>query len=182
MFIKGRNPKIVCLDTETTGLTPGKDEVLELAIVNEDGNTLFHSLIKPIRNDLWIESEKIHGILPSMVFNQKPMSYYKPQIEDILSSCDCIVGYNVLYDLRMLRGDGIQNKTPYWDVMPIFAELIDAPIMPDGHHKFQKLTKAASHFGYHWTDKAHGALADALATLFVAKKISEIQHSLFASY
>ena len=38
----------IFLDTETTGLDCFNDEVLELAIVEENKNVLFHQYIKPI--------------------------------------------------------------------------------------------------------------------------------------
>ena len=41
--------KWICLDCETTGIDPEKDEILSLSIMNQDGEVLFDEMIKPLR-------------------------------------------------------------------------------------------------------------------------------------
>ena len=38
------------LDTETTGLNPPKDKLVEVAIVNEAGEVLLDTLVNPLTN------------------------------------------------------------------------------------------------------------------------------------
>ena len=57
----------VYLDIETTGLDPNEDEILEVAIVEENGKILLNTLIKPCHHGQWDQAEKINGISPAMV-------------------------------------------------------------------------------------------------------------------
>lgn len=59
--------KTICFDTETTGLQTATDEILSLSIIDDSGNVLFDSLIKPYFHDKWDDAQKIHGITPEDV-------------------------------------------------------------------------------------------------------------------
>ena len=48
--------KTVYLDTETTGLAPVRDELLEIAIVDDQGKTLVNTLIRPQFRKQWQEA------------------------------------------------------------------------------------------------------------------------------
>lgn len=169
---------VICLDTETTGLSPGFDEILTLSIIDGMGNTLFNEMFKPNHVEEWPQAERINGISPEMVKDCKPIGVYSEQIKGILNNADEILGYNVEFDIRFLEAalkdpndtdnpaymDKIKH-TPMQDFSQIYGEY-------DGYHerpKWQKLTTAASEIGYEWTGKAHGSLADSLATLALAK-------------
>lgn len=39
----------IVIDTETTGLDPEKDELLQVSIIDDEGNVLFNSLFRPER-------------------------------------------------------------------------------------------------------------------------------------
>ena len=45
--------KTIVMDTETTGLRPGVDEVLQVAILDDTGKTLFDSYIRPEKTESW---------------------------------------------------------------------------------------------------------------------------------
>ena len=75
--LRGTDPaNIRCIDTETTGLEPGKDEILQVSVVDGNGNILFDSLVKPTHRKRWPKAAEINGITPDMVKD-------KPNIEDI---------------------------------------------------------------------------------------------------
>ena len=57
----------VILDTETTGLNE-RAEIVELSIIDKNGNTLFDRLIKP-KGHIPRDAEQIHGISNADVEN-----------------------------------------------------------------------------------------------------------------
>ena len=162
--------RIICLDTETTGLDRKNDEILQLSIIDGCGNVLFNNLIKPVNKSSWYDAEKIHGIKPSDVSCCKPLSFYKSEIENILQSADIIVGYNIMgFDFPMLFNNGIENNVKsgsvVFDVMEYYA-YINGEF--DNYHcawKFKKLSECATYYGYSG-NSWHDALDDTRATLF----------------
>ena len=93
---------VIVIDTETTGLDPGKDEVLSLAICDLEGNTLFYHLIRPVHRKTWKSASEINGIYWKDVKNEKPLCEYESELMDIWNNARYIVGYNVEFDLDML--------------------------------------------------------------------------------
>jgi DNA polymerase-3 subunit epsilon len=59
--------RLVVLDAETTGLNASNDEIIEIAIIDDQGLTLIDTLIRPTRNKRWAETQSIHGITPENV-------------------------------------------------------------------------------------------------------------------
>ena len=162
--------KIICLDTETTGLDRYDDEILQLSIVDGDGNVLFNKLCKPLLHDSWPSAQKIHGISPADVANCKHLLEYASEIEHILLDADIIVGYNLFrFDLPMLFHNGITRpfKTGVYlcDVMKEYAFINGEINERYGGFRFKKLIDCAKHYGYS-CDSWHNALDDAKATLF----------------
>lgn len=166
---------IICLDTETTGLNLDNDEILQLSIIDGDGEILFNEYIKPSHRKQWTKAERIHGIKPSDVKNCKTLLDYKDQIQEILLSADVIVGYNIVgFDLPMLFNNGIRNDVKDGsvtvDVMLSFAAIYGDYNERTYSYKWKKLRECASYYSYkadHW----HDALDDAKATLFCFYKI-----------
>lgn len=162
--------KVICLDTETTGLDRQKDEILQLSIIDGDGNVLFDKYFKPLNRRSWAAAERINGISPADVANCKSLIYYKSEIESILLDADVIVGYNIMsFDFPMLFNNGIKNEVKtgsvICDVMEEYA-LINGEIDDcRGGFRFKKLKDCAKYFKYP-CDTWHNALDDAKATLF----------------
>lgn len=160
--------KILVIDTETTGLDPEKDELLQLSIIDIDGNTLFDSYFRPSVKT-WA-SERVNGISPEMVQNAPTISEKMPEINEILFRAETIIGYNVFFDINFLRNNGLilSDNVEFEDVMEQFAVVYGEWSDYYGY-KYQKLTTAASYFGYDWKSRpegAHNSLADCYATLF----------------
>ena len=60
-------PETIYLDLETTGLSPPDDEILEIAVVDDAGAVLLHSLVRPAHTTAWPDAEAIHGLTPADV-------------------------------------------------------------------------------------------------------------------
>lgn len=97
----------VYLDTETTG-TGSEAEIVEIAIVDQDGSILLESLVNP-KGKIELDAMRLHGITFQMVQNAPSWQEIWPQVEAILSSK--LVGvYNSEFDIRMMR----QSHKKYW--------------------------------------------------------------------
>lgn len=56
--------ELAVLDFETTGLVPGQDEVLQVAVVDETGAVLMNEYCRPQRHTAWADAQKVNGIAP----------------------------------------------------------------------------------------------------------------------
>jgi len=95
------------LDTETTGLG-STAEIIEVAIINREGETVFESLVRP-KGAIDPDARRVHGISMEMVQDAPTWQEVWLQIEPLLSNR--MVGiYNSEFDLRMMR----QSHQKYW--------------------------------------------------------------------
>ena len=179
----GRN-NIIVFDTETTGLSPESgDEMLQLSIIDGDGNVLFDEYLKPQQKTEWTEAMKVNGITPDFVADKKSVSDYIKRIQAIFNSADVIVGYNTQFDIRFVKAVGIEinEQTEIVDVMQDFAEIYGEINEKYGGYKWQKLIKCADYYDFDWSSTgthAHDSLGDTYATLHCYKKIYEVDEKL----
>lgn len=162
--------KIICLDTETTGLHAGRDEILQLSIIDGNGKVLFDELVKPAHRKKWVEAQEINGITPEMVKNKLPLSAYDDKLSGIFRNALKIVGYNLEFDLKFLEKSDI-NASEYIypencvDVMKEFVPIYGHVDRNHGDFKFKRLKTCARYYKYSWEGDAHNALEDAKATM-----------------
>lgn len=167
-----RTADIIVLDTETTGLDPRSNAIVELAIVTIDGKTLFHQFIRPTSGKRWTkEAQDINGITPKRVEKELTMNDYRKVIQTILSAAKQIIGYNINFDTGFLSCAGFTWDAEEVDVMQPFTYIYGQWHDYWKDYTWQPLVKCAAYYGYEWTDKAHGALADTLATLYCYQKL-----------
>lgn len=179
------NPsRVVVFDTETTGVHPEeKDEILQITMIDGKGNELINTLIKPILNDTWEKAERINGISPDLVQNEgTTIDEIIPIIRGILKDADVIIGYNTQFDLRFLHKYHLYENydTEIKDVMLDFAEWYGEWNDYNGCYKWKKLTFSADYFGFDWNSTgthAHDSLGDAMATLYVYKKLKYLKEN-----
>ncbi|HNY83690.1 MAG TPA: 3'-5' exonuclease [Anaerolineaceae bacterium] len=90
----------IFLDTETTGTGPG-DLIIEVGIVDVNGDVLYEGLINPDR-PIPMESSAVNGITNEDVKDEPRWPEVWPVIELILK--DRAIGiYNADFDMRLLR-------------------------------------------------------------------------------
>lgn len=155
---------VIVLDTETTGLKAGEDQVLSLAVTDTSGGLVYRQLFRPTRVTAWPEAERVNHIRPQDVDSQPTIGDRREEIDRLLGSSTAIVGYNVAFDLGMLAGEGVRiPRVPVIDGQEAYDEL-HQPIGTYGTRKYAHLWEAAGHYGYRYDP--HDALADTRATAF----------------
>lgn len=171
---------LVVIDFETTGLNSNflsgrMDEVLSVAIIDQDGNTLLSTLCGTSDRKTWEKAEEVHGISPAMVKGKPTFSEILPQVKEILYSARQVIAYNISFEMGFLWSYDSINDFPGgskiremvdWgaDPMLMFAAY-KGELSKYGNPKWHKLTTAAKHFKYSF--KEHDALEDVKATLHV---------------
>ncbi|MCA9858990.1 MAG: 3'-5' exonuclease [Thermomicrobiales bacterium] len=93
------NSKTLFLDTETTGLGPHA-EIIDLAVLDLDGNALIDTLIAP-SICIPAESSRIHGIVDADVQNAPAWSDIYPELAGLIRERPVVV-YNASFDQRMI--------------------------------------------------------------------------------
>lgn len=163
---------IIAIDTETTGLNPNEDEIIQFSAVDMLRHELADFLIKPIFHERWDAAEKINGISPEDVRDCLPITDRKVEIERLLNGADLIIGYNIKFDLDFLASGGIVLPlTETLDIQRIFESIKNETTEDGISRKRQSLVSCAAYYGYNWNGKPHDSLADARATMFCFQKM-----------
>jgi DNA polymerase-3 subunit epsilon len=109
------NPDTIFLDTETTGLGSGA-EIIDLGVVDLQGNVLIDTLIAP-RRSIPPETTRVHGIVDADVVGAPTWIEVYPILAALLRHRPVVV-YNADFDRRMIAGccaaDGIDGETGEW--------------------------------------------------------------------
>lgn len=162
-----RKGRIICIDIETTGLDRTEDEILQVAIINGRGKTLYNSYIRPDKKRTWQQAEAINKINWQAVKDAPTIRHEKRKIERILKRAGLIVGYNLkAFDLPFMAAKGINTavKAQICDVMLEFAPVAGEWDRERGGYKWKSLRFCADWYGY-TNYKPHDALEDVRATL-----------------
>jgi len=175
----GRRPLI--LDTETTGL--GADaEIVEIGIIDDQGQTVLESLIKP-KAPIPEAATAIHGITNADVANAPTWADIHERVCDTVEARSVAI-YNAAYDVRLMDqsasqyGDGRRLRMTFfapWCVMLGYAQWWgDWDDMLDAY-KWQRLTTAAKQTGIELPSDghAHRAIYDCRMTLEVMRAMAQ---------
>jgi len=163
--------KILVYDLETTGLQAGSDEIIQLAIVDGNGNELINTYVKPMHKRKWDKAEAVNGISPEMVSDAPEMPALLNKIQELIYDAEWLVGYNsTKFDDNFLKAAGLDlSSVKEYDVMLEYAERYNPYDEYHGNRKWSKLIEAAHRWDYRFP--AHDALNDTKATLFVFQKM-----------
>ncbi len=158
------DPRSVYVDTETTGCGAG-DEVIELAVVGNDGAVLFETLLRP-RRPIPAAVVAVHGITDAHVAGAPTLPDVQAALIAALSG-RLVVVYNAPFDRRMIeqtcRLYGAPPPPAAYDcAMRRYADFAGvAHPSGRGGYRWHKLEKAVLAFGA--APGGHRATADALA-------------------
>jgi DNA polymerase III subunit epsilon len=166
----------VILDLETTGKDPHSPmtEIVEISILNEDGDTLLHTLVRPERV-IPPEVTDLHGINDVMVANAPTFCEVFPRIAAAITGKTVVV-YKAGYDIYLLDNLIIRNHLTMpefnsWCLMLAYADYYKAPGRYGGY-AWQKLSEACEQQQVQLVD-AHRALGDTLATWRLLQALAE---------
>ncbi len=161
------------LDTETTGLGDN-DEVIQLALVDVNGNVLLDTLLRP---DVPVvpEARSVHGITDEILADAPCFSDLYDTIAKLLRH-HSILAYNAEFDRRLLEQTCAKYGFPAfeiaeWDcVMERYADFWGKRSKA-GHHKVQSLATACTQQGID-VDGNHEAVQDCQLTLELIKAMA----------
>jgi DNA polymerase III subunit epsilon len=147
------------LDTETT-TDDEQAEVVEVAVVADDGIVLLESLVRP-QSPIAPSARAVHGLGIEQLVGAPSMAAVWPYLLQLLGG-RTVVAYNVAFDRRVLQ----QSATRY-GLPPLDAEwvcLMEAYALLTGRSRVISLSAASRENGIA-PQEAHRAVADARATL-----------------
>jgi DNA polymerase-3 subunit epsilon len=159
----------VYLDLETTGLHPSRDEIVEIGILDDQGQPLLDTLVRPIRHTSWPEAEYINGISPEDVASAPVLSDLRSQIIEAVTGTRVVI-YNAAFDSAFLASE-LRTAAEIEYAMLAFAEVYGEwnPYYEDW--RWQRLYVAAAHVGFEWPGSSHRAIHDCAATRAVWRYI-----------
>jgi DNA polymerase-3 subunit epsilon len=165
---------VLYLDTETTGVRFGTDDVIDIGIVNGNGIVVMDQLVRPSLG-IPADSEAVHGISNRSVARA-------PRLQDIWGAVSSlvngriVVSYNSTFDEQMLSNAaerrGLAPVAPArWDcAMEAFAAYNGEPSHHRPGFRWVNLGDAARMFGLEQPE--HRAVSDAMLCLELVQELS----------
>ena len=153
------------LDTETTGLG-NADAIIQLAVIDVDGNVLFNQNIKPTRRKrISAEARSKHGLTMEMLSGCPTFSELKKPLKAAIGR-KRIITYNSEFDMRIYRqtwqlAGGFLPKCDWECAMLMYARFVGEWNEYHGNYRWQKLEEGD-----------HTAVGDCLATLDIIRTMA----------
>lgn len=163
--------KYVILDTETTGLG-NNDVIIQIGMIDLDGNILLDSLIKPTkRKRISREATNIHGITMKMLYDAPTFEEIYPKFKEIVGDKKILI-YNAEFDVKLIeqtadQDEFVLNEMMTVCMMKLYSGFIGEWSEYHGDWKFQKLKGGD-----------HSAIGDCKATLETIKKVASAEKIL----
>jgi DNA polymerase-3 subunit epsilon len=157
--------RAVVVDTETTGMDPISNEVIELALVVFEWDPVSGEAIRVVdtydaleqpKEPIPAETTRIHGITDDMVVGKR---IDDGRVASILTGVSLVIAHNAQFDRQFL-----ERRLPIFESLPWACSLKDVPWSEEGlgSAKLDYLLNAMGYF-----HEAHRAEADCMALLEV---------------
>ncbi len=167
----------VYLDTETTGLERS-DEIVEISVIDDDGQVLLESLVKPSQA-IPAVTTRIHGITDEEVRAARTWPAVWPEVRGVLFG-RLIVIYNEEFDLRMMQQSHARYRLPWrdkfttFDLLKLYAEFRGDWDSYRRSYRYQSLAAAGQQCRISLPN-AHRSTADTLLTRAVLHHIAQCE-------
>ncbi|MBQ5998659.1 MAG: 3'-5' exonuclease [Treponema sp.] len=115
------NETFVAFDTETTGLSPDTNRVIEIGAVKFNSNGIlgsYNNLVNP-NQPIPPEITALTSITERMIQNERKIFQILPEFLDFIKD-SIIIGHNIQFDIRFLNAECLRNGFP-----PIKNDAID---------------------------------------------------------
>lgn len=173
-----QNKKIIVFDTETTGFSPVKNEIVQLSYILYDTETqtvLYATTpgddIVNINGNIPKQTSDVHGITKEMTLDKRPI---KDHIDEFITYCnqaDQFVGHNIGFDIKMIVGQ--INKI-------IQASPDEAERYTDFLNRFKFVGSNLPDAAYCTMNESKGICAQIIGTNIIKKKkLMEVHQLLF---
>lgn len=169
----------LCIDTETTGIDPLRDRIVELAAVVFQRGELARRMGMLVNPEMPIPAEAtaIHGIRDEDVAGCPTLQQLQERFLRHVRAADVLVGYNWPFDAGFLKAglgeawsEAIADKPVLDALVVVRLDEVGRYWKGQGRHK---LERAAAQLGLAWEGKAHRASSDCLMTCRVLWKLRE---------
>lgn len=179
---QGKRP-IIIWDTETTGLSAEKHNIVEIALEemgqNEKQPMLhFSSLVHPVGVTMPRAATRVHGITNEMMQDSPTFAQVWPGLLDYVRDVQArnggtrplFVAHNMAFDLRFLKAElrRIDEPLPHWDFACSWRDVANV-IWPK---EPASLAKLAARFQV-VNEEAHRALCDVQTTATILHRADE---------
>lgn len=184
---------VLILDTETTGLYPGRSEIIQIGVIDCAGNILLDTYVKPqtpieeVAGQMEDSGEwygerysstafEINGITNALVADAPTMPELWPRLLDILAN-KTIVVYNADFDHGMLDGEQQRHSLPdlpaEWEcAMLWYADWFGDYSYRHHSNRWQRLGEACANENVDSAAAAHTSAGDCFRTLGLIKAIA----------
>ncbi len=159
----------ICIDLETTGLEPKKDQIIEIGAVKVEHNTIvdtWESLINPGRK-LEERIVALTGICDRQLADAPQITEILPEFLSFAGE-DVLLGHSVLFDYSFLKKAAVNEKRSFErkgiDTLKIARKYLK-------ELESRSLGSLCQYYGI--AHRAHRALEDAGATVALYRKLAE---------
>lgn len=179
----------VVIDTETTGLRPAGNDIIEVSAIRFEKGfvpvSCFTTLLSP-RGPIPAEATKVNHITDDMVLGKPTFAQVSEAFSSYISKCN-IVGHNLEFDLKFLFACGadLPEKKRYFDTLALAKRTLTCPRStvwdPIEERKIPvdfwdiedyKLTTLCDYYKIYRND-AHRSLSDCYATALLFENLIE---------
>lgn len=158
---------LVFFDLETTGFR-NSDEILSIGMINQNGEVLLDTLVRPTHKTEWKDAEEVNHISPEMVESAPSMEEIQPELNRIIKEADMLISYGINFDYRFIKPwlyKEIEEKTKRECCLQVARD-----VCPGISHKLSNMMEFLE---LEWTGLAHSALPDAIACKDVWKTLTK---------